>query len=47
MLVTLMTGLAVWTMVSVALALVAGRVIMYHERVEELLPPLSETVAAT
>ncbi len=43
MLITLMAGFAIWTSISVVVALIAGRVISYHERVE-LLPPLSETV---
>jgi hypothetical protein len=43
MLITLMTGLAIWTSISVVVALIAGRVISYHERVEHL-QPLAETV---
>jgi hypothetical protein len=43
MLATLMTGLAVWTLASVVLALTAGRVITFHER-SERLQPLAETV---
>ena len=43
MLITLMTGLAVWTSISVVVALIAARVISYHERVEHL-QPLAETM---
>ena len=43
MLITLMTGLAIWTSISVVVALLAGRVISYHERVEHL-QPLAESV---
>ena len=43
MLITLMAGLTIWTSISVVVALIAGRVISYHERVQHL-QPLTETV---
>jgi hypothetical protein len=43
MLVTLMTGLAIWTLVSVVFALIAGRVMTFHGRVDQL-PPFADTV---
>ena len=43
MLATLMTDLAVWTLASVPLPLIAGRLITFHERTERL-QPLAATV---